>query len=120
VNGSKPGYFFVEDEIAQTVGRHMVLVLEFFDHSEVFDGFSAEWGASTGDLMPMPQELLYMFRKNYCGRNNVLLQNSLFIRLNSWTDVLDRSSRKFKKDYNGQTGFRSNILFSPTLKFQNG
>jgi hypothetical protein len=66
---------------------------------------------ATGTALYVSQELLWKEQR--------ITPKFSFHSTKSWTDVLGRRCRKFKKDYNGQTA-RSNILFSPTLKFQNG
>jgi hypothetical protein len=72
----------------------------------------------------MPQELLYMFRKNYWKEQRITIQNFHSTKRAALRpDVLGSSlPEKNSKDYNGQTYWLSINLhsFLPTLKFQNG
>jgi hypothetical protein len=49
----------------------------FLTAVEVLDGFSSEWGASSGDIIANASALLYLSPRNYCGRSNGSHQNFL-------------------------------------------
>jgi hypothetical protein len=79
----------------------------FLTAVELMDGYSSQWGASWVMWRPMPQELLFMFLKNYCGVSSVSFQSFPFIRqLMLPLDLIFWESswnEQIIKDYNGQT-----------------
>jgi hypothetical protein len=51
----------------------------FLTAVEVLDGFSSEWGASSGDIIANASGTALFVSQNYCGRSSGSHQNFLFI-----------------------------------------
>jgi hypothetical protein len=79
---------------------------------EVLDGFSSEWGASSGDIIANASGTA-LFVRNYCGRSS---GSHLFFHTTQHAqyrpNVLGLTCGTNSKDYNGQTYWLSVNLHS--------
>jgi hypothetical protein len=86
----------------------------FLTAVEVLDGFSSEWGASSGDIIANASGTA-LFVRNYCGRSSGSHQNFLFIppiRPVQTQCFRELTCGTNSKDYNGQTYWLSVNLHS--------
>ena len=91
----------------------------FLTTIEILDGYSAEWGASWGDLLANTRDRLCLLLKNYYGKNKEYGLNifypTKYADLNP--ELLGKNTiQQMVKDYNAQTIWLSCNLHGYTKK----